>query len=169
MRLIKGFLFVLTGLAIMITLFSLLIPSHVKVSRSVVINDTTGKIITQLNNLKNWKNWHPMFMSNEATINYLDNGCDIVYHNKTTHLSLQSASASDVKFLLQSEGENDIENDILVTPIVKQNAMQVEWRADVKLHWYPWEKFYGIFVDKLSGPSYEAALDGLKKYIEIPL
>jgi hypothetical protein len=166
MRLIKGFLFVLAGLAIMITLFSLLIPSHVKISRSVIINDTTDKIITQLNNLKNWNNWHPMFMSKDATVNYLNSGCDIVYHNKTTHLTLQSTTAKDVKFLLQGEGENDIENDIIVTPIVKQNAMQVEWRADVKLHWYPWEKFYGIFVDKLSGPGYEAALDGLKKYIE---
>src|SRR5689334_4059272 len=116
MRLIKGFLFVLTGLAVMITLFSLLIPSNVKISRSVIINDTTGKIITQLTNLKNWKNWHPIFMTNDATINYLGNGCDIVYHNKTTHLTLQSTSVNDVQFLLQSEGENDIENEILVTP-----------------------------------------------------
>jgi uncharacterized protein YxjI len=168
MRLFKGFIIGLIGLFLMITLLSLLIPSNIKVSRTVIINDTTGKIIAQVKDIKNWGNWHPIFACKDATINYLNNGCDIVYNNKTTHLVSQSATTKSVKFLLKSDNENDIANEILIIPIEHQNAMQVEWQANVKLHWYPWEKFYGIFIDKLTGPGYEAALNGLKKFIETP-
>jgi hypothetical protein len=42
----------------------------------------------------------------------------------------------------------------------------VEWRSLTRLHWYPWEKFYAIFMDKITGPGYEAALNGLKEIVE---
>ena len=168
MKLLKGVLFGAIGLFLIMTLLSLLIPSNIRISRTVIINDTTGKVINQVSNIKNWSNWHPMFTAQGVTVTNLSNGCDIIYNNKTTHLVLESANSNSVKFSLKADGENDIVNEILAMPIPQQNAMQVEWSAYVKLHWYPWEKFYGIFVDKLSGPGYEAALNGLKKYIETP-
>ena len=73
---------------------------------------------------------------------------------------LISADSTSIKFLLQAEGENDIDNDIVITRYPSQQSVQVEWRAITKLHWYPWEKFYGIFIDKLTGPGYEAAFKG---------
>ena len=44
--------------------------------------------------------------------------------------------------------------------------MQVEWNAVTRLKWYPWEKFYGIFIEKSSGQGYEDALNSLKTYVE---
>ena len=173
MRFIKAFLFGITGLFIMITLLSLLIPSRVKVSRIVVVNKTAiNKIYQQIAELKEWKNWHPVFKPGLAAINFgnvttgNNASCDIVYNSKTTHLIITSADTSSVKFTLQSQGENSIENNIILTPLPTQQAMQVEWQAINKLHWYPWDKFYAIFIDKISGPGYEAALNGLKDFIE---
>jgi hypothetical protein len=34
------------------------------------------------------------------------------------------------------------------------------------MKWYPWEKFSGIFVDKMTGPGYQAALNELKDFVE---
>ncbi len=173
MRFIKAFLFGITGLFIVITLLSLLIPSHVKVSRIVVINNTAiNKINKQIVDLKEWKNWHPVFKPGAAVINFgtitegNNAGCDIIFNNKTTHLIINSADSFSVKFTLQSQGENSIENNIFLTPLPTQQAVQVEWQAINKLHWYPWDKFYAIFIDKISGPGYEAALNGLKNFIE---
>ncbi|MES2429702.1 MAG: hypothetical protein V4556_02120 [Bacteroidota bacterium] len=166
MRLLKVFFVGLCGLFLIITLLSLLIPSDVKVSRSVIINDTSSRIMGQLKDIREWHNWHPMFSAADATIKYNENGCDIFYKNKTTHLIFQSVTENSIKFLLKADGENDIQNQIFVNPIQQQNARQVEWRANIKLSWYPWEKFYGIFIDKISGPGYEAALNGLKTHIE---
>ena len=172
-RFIKAFLFGITGLFIIITLLSLLITSNVRVIRTTVINNTTtDKPYQQIIDLKNWKNWHPIFKKGVATIIFTvssvgkNAACDIVYNNKTTHLLITDADTTSIKFILQSQGENDIENAITITPIKTSGEVRVEWRALTKLHWYPWEKFYAIFLDKITGPGYDAALNGLKDFIE---
>ena len=69
MRLIKAFLTGAIGLFLVMTLLSLLIPSNVKVSRTTLINNTTRvKVLEQVINLSNWKNWHPVFKNNDAKI-----------------------------------------------------------------------------------------------------
>jgi hypothetical protein len=95
-----------------------------------------------------------------------DSGCVILHRGKEIRVKLIAADSSAVRFILQSMGENDIENNIVFTPLSNQHAVQVEWRSLTRLHWYPWEKFYAIFMDKITGPGYEAALNGLKSYIE---
>jgi hypothetical protein len=173
MRFIKAFLFGITGLFIIITLLSLLITSNVRVVRTTVINNTTiVKPYQQTVDLKNWKNWHPIFKTGVATISFgnisfgKNAACDIKYNNKITHLLITDTDSSFVKFVLQSPGENDIENIIGITPLTSSNEVRIEWRALTKLHWYPWEKFYAIFLDKITGPGYDAALTGLKDFIE---
>ena len=157
----------------MITLLSLLISGEVRVSRAVAINNTsTNKIYQQLTNLKNWKNWHPMFKPGIAVITFgsVSSGknasCDILYKNKTTHLVITAVDSFSVKFILQSPGENNIDNQVSFTALTAARNITVEWRALTKLHWYPWEKFYAIFLDRITGPGYEDALNGLKTYVE---
>ena len=174
MRVVKAFLVGATGLFIIITLFSLLIPSRVMVSRGVVVNNASADgAYRQIAGFENWKNWHPIFTVDSAKIyRHLpaiagkDSGYIIKHRGRDVKVKLISADTTSVKFLLQADGENDINNDIVLTALPAQNAVQVEWRSITKLHWYPWEKFYGIFIDKLTGPGYEAALNGLKDYME---
>ncbi|MEP7110676.1 MAG: hypothetical protein ABI760_21970 [Ferruginibacter sp.] len=174
MRLFKAFLTGITGLFIIITLFSLLIPFNVKVSRVVLINSTnSAEIYSQIANFDNWKNWHPVFTIDSGSIYWYPPVkvgkvpiCRIVHRGKAVIIKLLSADSTSIKFLLQAEGENDIENDIVITPLISRRAVSVEWKAITRLHWYPWEKFYGIFIDKLTGPGYEDALNGLKDFIE---
>jgi hypothetical protein len=172
MRYIKAFLIGLIGLFIAITLLSLLLPSEVKVSRAVVINASTGKVYAQIANLKNWKNWEPLFASDSAVIHFSDSAsgkfpfCDITYRNKQIHISMAELDSASVKFLLQSKGEDDIFNEIDIVPVGVNNGIQVEWKALTKLKWYPWEKFYGIFIDGITGADYEDALNHLKDFVE---
>ncbi len=174
MRLIKTFLTGAIELFIVITLLSLLIPSNVKVSRTTLINNTTkGKVFEQVDNLSNWKNWHPVFKSGERKIIFYPPSitgepttCKILYGSKTADMRITYADSNLIKFTLKPENENDIQNEIIISTIPQQANVQVEWRAFNKLKWYPWEKFYGIFIDKLTGPGYEESLKGLKDYLE---
>lgn len=174
MHLIKAFLVGAVGLFIIITLFSLVIPSRVRVSRAIVINNTnSAEVYRQIGHLENWKNWHPVFTIDSAklyrnvpAIAGKDSTFHILHHQQDINISLISADTTTIKFLLQAKGENDIDNEIVITPLRTQQSVMVEWRAKTKLHWYPWEKVYGIFIDKLTGPGYEDALNGLKKFIE---
>jgi hypothetical protein len=173
MRLVKAFLAGAIGLFIVMTLLSLLIPSKVKVSRTVLINNTSrAKVFEQVATLTNWKNWHPVFKSGDTKIIFSSpdvntaSYAEIIYGAKSAKITITRADSNLIKFTLQSPGETDVENEILVSGIPAQSNVQVEWRALNKLKWYPWEKFYGIFIDKLTGPGYEQALNGLKDYLE---
>ena len=176
MRLIKAFLVGAIGLFVIITLFSLLIPSRVRVSRAVIINNTSqSEAFREIAAMNNWKNWHPIFKLDSARLVSLapvsginDSNYSILQRGKEITIQMLSADSNSVKFLLRANGENDIDNDIVLSSLPSQNSVQVEWRAITKLHWYPWQKFYGIFVDQLTGPGYEAALNGLKGYLEGP-
>jgi hypothetical protein len=173
MRFIKAFIFGITGLSGIITLLSLLIPSNVRVSRTTVINFASkDQLLRQTADLMNWQHWHPMFKAGVAKINYStvsagkNAACDIIYNGKATHLVITNTDTASVEFSLQSPGENDVENTIAFIPMPSTNDTRVEWRANTKMHWYPWEKFYAIFMDKLTGPGYDAALNGLKEFME---
>jgi hypothetical protein len=172
MRFIKPLVIGVAGLFIVITLLSLLIPSKIKVSRAIVISAPADKIFPQITDLRNWKNWQPLFKSDSAVITFSTPSntpaayCNIKYNGKLVHLQVISIDSSSIHFLLTGEGEYDIDNEISLTPVKEKNNVEVEWKALTILHWYPWDKFYAIFIDKITGPGYEDSLAGLKDYIE---
>ncbi len=170
-RLIKGFLFVLVGLFIVISLFSLLIPSRVIVTKGVVINNNPKKVLAEVSNLQNWKHWLPIFKTDSVKLNFspgegLNSFCEWESSGKINKFQIDSLSADKVDIALIRPGENDIMNTIRIFPLADSNSVQVEWRAITKLKWYPWEKFYGLFIEKMSGENYEEALNSLKGYVE---
>ena len=169
MRLIKGVLVVMTGMLVIITLFSLLIPSSVRISRAVVINNVNAAAVyRQIIPFENWKNWHPIFTADSAVFSReaIDKSVHIIHRQQDILLLLQKADSNSIQFLLQAKDANDIQNEMVIHSLVSQQAVQVEWRTITRLNWYPWEKFYGIFLDQLTGPSYEGALNGLKNFLE---
>ncbi len=168
MRLLKGFLFTLTGLLFVITLFSLLMPSRVMTSRSVTINvKDPAVVMRQLNDLNNWKNWHPVF--NQPGITIRPGNGDYAsweHSSKINSLQIVEVSGNTIRFFLKRSGETDQENKISLLKANESNAVHVEWAALTRLRWYPWEKFSGLFIEKITGEGYQQALDSLKNYLE---
>ena len=172
MRWFKGFLIALTGFIILITVFSFLIPSGVTTVRSVVINSPVGKIQQQLFNINNWKHWHPLFMqdSNNIITSYPPSGNNAYAEwksgGKKNKIVFTELLPTMLKASLERTGENPTLYIISLVSINDNPGIQVEWRTFTRLKWYPWEKFAGIFADKISGPGYEAALQNLKQFCE---
>ena len=172
MRLFKGFFIVLACLFIFITIFSLFIPSKLMVSRAVVINANAGKVFREINNLQNWKHWQPVFMRDSSQIHFktndegMSNYCEWDSKGKKNVIEITNKNNNSILAILKRSGENDIQNTISVLPLADSNQVQAEWNVLIKLKWYPWEKFYGIFIEKISGQGYEDALNSLKNYVE---
>jgi uncharacterized membrane protein len=171
-RLFKGFFIVLAGLFIFITILSLFIPSKLMVTRAVVINAPAGKVFSEISNLQNWKHWQPVFINDSAKIKFnaeadgLSNFCEWDSKDKKNTVQITDKSNNSISAILKRSGENDVQNTISVLPLADSNQVQVEWNVLIKLKWYPWEKFYGIFIEKITGQGYENALDSLKSYSE---
>ncbi|CAN5868374.1 hypothetical protein BH11BAC4_BH11BAC4_04010 [soil metagenome] len=172
MKFIKGFVFAIAGLFVVVTLFSLLMPSKVMTVRSVVIHGTTEQVFAEIGDLNKWKRWHPVFMhdSNSIRISSHSFGVNAIAEwetkGKTNRLLITQVASTQLTAELSRTGENTLPNIIAVTALKDSNNIQVEWRVLTRLKWYPWEKFSGIFVDKMTGPGYEAALNNLKILIE---
>jgi hypothetical protein len=61
MKFVKGIAFGAIGLFVVVTLLSLLIPSKIMTSKSVLINAPKDSIQRMVNDLNEWKKWHPIF------------------------------------------------------------------------------------------------------------
>lgn len=172
MRLAKGFILAIAGLFIVVTLFSLLMPSKVMTVRTVVIHAKAEQVFAQIADLHQWKKWHPVFMQDSAAMYISEPSGGVnayaewTSNGKENKLLINKILPNQLQASLMREGENAGENFISVTSLKDSNNVEAEWRVLTKLKWYPWEKFSGIFVDKMTGPGYEAALNNLKELIE---
>lgn len=172
MRLFKGFIIALTGLFIFVTLLSLFIPSTVIVTKAVTINATAEKVFTEMSDLQNWKHWQPVFKKDSALIKFhtdnsgVSNSCEWESKGKRNKLLITGKKDNMVTATLYRDRENEILNTMRVSPLPNSNQVQAEWIVMIKLKWYPWEKFYGIFIEKISGEGYQEALNSLKEYAE---
>ncbi|MEO6406759.1 MAG: hypothetical protein ABIY51_04180 [Ferruginibacter sp.] len=169
---IKGFLITVIGLFIMITIISLFIPSKINTVKSVVIHAKENKISNEISDLLNWRNWQPVFKEevDKIKISNPSSGknafAEWISNAKTSQVKIIESNKNYTKFLLKQQGQKDIENIISISPVDDSTAWQVQWQSITYLKWYPWEKFAGIFIEKMTGPGYEASLNGLKNYLE---
>jgi hypothetical protein len=174
MRLVKGFLIVIAGFFVLITLISLLIPSKVVTVKSVTIHAPQEKIIAAISDLDNWRKWHPVFTmpGNQIVISRPSSGKNAnarwQQNGKETAITITDNFAQGIKFDVSREGESAVHTSLAALPMQEPGTYQVEWKALSKLKWYPWEKFAGIFMSEMTGPGYEASLNQLKKFIENP-
>jgi len=171
MRIVKGFLIVIAGFFILITLISLLIPSTVVTVKAVSIHAGQDKIAAAIKDLAEWKKWNPVFQQgNGITISDPSYGINAKaswsQNAKQNDITITRVSPEGIQFNVSRQGENPVDTYLSVLPMQEPNTYQVEWKAVTKLKWYPWEKFGGIFVSEMTGPGYEDALNSLKKYIE---
>lgn len=68
MRFVKMFLFVLTGLLVMFTLFGLVMPSSAKLARGVIIQADIATVYKELSDVKEWNQWLPWIVADSGAI-----------------------------------------------------------------------------------------------------
>lgn len=172
MRFLKGFLFVIAGFFLLITLISFLFPSRVITVKSVTVHAPEAKILAAVNDLTAWKNWHPVFTQANSNVKISSPStgknakAEWSQDNKNYSIVFTGNIDKAVQFDVNSPGEKPVQTTLAVLPMQEPGAFQVEWRAVTHLKWYPWEKFAGIFVSEMTGPGYQQALDALQKYVE---
>ena len=136
------------------------------------MNATAKKIFAEINVLKNWRHWHPVFKNDSLKIDFgpdstgVNSFCEWETRGKKNKLIVTAQMENEITVALQREGEDEVTNTIAVLPLPDSNNVQVEWKALTRLKWYPWEKFYGIFIEKVTGQGYEDALNSLKTFVE---
>lgn len=166
MKIIKGVALVVIFMGLLITSVSLLMPSKVVANQTIIVNASPDSIMPYLNTPQNWSLWFPVLADTlrerkSKQVAIKNNTASWTENGKQRTLVLQKKGADYVQILLQTQGEKDIINMFVVSP-VDAMSFQVEWKLMSELSWYPWEKFSGIFFSNLVEPACKQGLGKLK-------
>ena len=119
----------------LVTLMSLLIPSHIRISRAANMAPTAGYILQKIADTSRWNQWHPGFMDSS------DNLAD--HQLKRIPVSLKN---DEFVCRVQRGEKQPVTNDWKLYSGSPGDSITLQWYMDFQLSWYPWEKFGSLFL-----------------------
>jgi Polyketide cyclase / dehydrase and lipid transport len=170
------FLFVLIGLFAVITIIGLFIPSSVKISRGIIVTADSSNVQKELSDVKNWNKWLPWITADSGAVVQLSPVTDRpgsyfrwkgVKLNSAGTITIQEMNPGEILLLHELKDMSKAEGGFRVRSTgANNNVTEVLWYMEYKLKWYPWERFFGIFTDRIIGSAFEQGLEQFKNYIE---
>ncbi len=163
MKLIKLVTISAVVLFVLITALSLLLPSHVRISRAINISGSREMISPYLNDLREWKKWN-RFVQQADSIKKIEVISNNLIEAENIQIRLTRKVADTIETTwMQPGGKNSVGTFALLPG---ENYTVVQWYFDFHLDWYPWQKFQSIIYDKQLGQPMEISLQQLKQIIE---
>jgi hypothetical protein len=167
MKLLKLIIASIVLLFLVITIISLFIPSHIRISKAVQVNASKESVMQQISDPEKWRNWYPgadssKFFYENDTIKGL-----ILDETKKLSIILTSKKEDEVTavYILPNK---EIPTGWQIASAKKSNSVTVQWYIDFHLRWYPWEKFTSFMFEKVYNPQLQQGLDNLKAFAEKP-
>lgn len=174
MRLIKLALVGLVGMAVLFTIMGLLIPSSVKIARGVLVQADSAVVMQYMNNTHTWPQWMPWVQADSGAIVQVspnENGAGasmrwITLNGKKGKLTITGYAPGEIQILHQFEGMNDARGGFRIRRIEGGKQTELQWFLEYPLRWYPWERFYGIFLDHMFGPIMQEGLEKARQQMQ---
>jgi len=150
-RIIKLFLISVIFLFVLGTGISLMIPSHIRISKAINLHAPKDSIFSLVKNPGRWKEWHPAFMKS---------------YNKTfdsIRISNITKEGDTVLMFLQQGKKEPVLNGWKIYEHPEVDSLTLQWYMDFHLKWYPWKKFSSLFFENTYGVMMQEGLTNLKK------
>ena len=159
MRWIKLLILSVTIIFLLLTTIAAFLPSQVRISRAIDINQPAAKIYPQIASLRNWENWN-------LYIQKMDE--HLISDDSISNSKLKIRVKARKRNLVSSEWEQFQGKKFIAgfQLIEHSSSTTVQWYFDFRFKWYPWEKFSSIVYDAQVGPVMEKSLENLKTTIE---
>lgn len=161
MKYIKLLILCFATLFIVLLGLSLLIPSHIIVSRAINLNHGQDSILNNINDLSKWKNWYPGLENIALEKATEENGKIIAASAGGVKLRIKTYNDSVVNAQMQKR-EKPVNISWKLIKYNNSDSLTLQSYMDFNLKWYPWEKLSGFLFDKNYGPVMEQSLKNLK-------
>lgn len=138
-----------------VTAISLLIPSHVRISKAVNVYGEKDSVFALIEDTARWKLWHPAFMPNDSFQAF-----------PAIHILQRSRNDSEIVMHLQQQGKPQVVNAWKIYRHAGVDSLTLQWYMDFHLKWYPWRKFGSLLYERTYGAMMEKGLENLKTEIE---
>ena len=134
-----------------ITLISLLFPSHIRLSKATNLPNKRDDIFALM---QNEKAWHPAYADSASAL-------------KMNGLQRKIIAQTDSTFVteLHQEGRKPVISGMQLYGGSSSDSLTLQWYMDFQLSWYPWQKFSSLFYERTYGAMMEKGLVNLKKQL----
>lgn len=165
MRIIKLAILSFIFLFLLVTIISLFIPGHIRISKAknIATEDqmTYSYYITQL---PKWRQWHP------ALKNIPENEFQILKDSSVsirgTTIRIAERKKDELVTEMQTDNGRPILSGFKIIRHQQGDSATLQWYMDFKMRWYPWEKFRSLFYENIYGVQMEQGLSNLKELSE---
>jgi hypothetical protein len=153
-RFIKLALISTVFLFIVVTAISLLIPSHIRISKAINLHTQKDSVLAVIDDTSRWKQWHPAFIPNDSVPRF-----------PTIQIVDRSKNDSEIVMHLQQSGKPEVINGWKIYQHELADSITLQWYMDFHLKWYPWQKFGSLFYENTYGVMMEKGLDNIKQLL----
>ncbi len=166
MKIIKLAAISIVGFFLLLTAFSLLLPSKVIISRAIDINAPLDTVYNMVNDLSKWQLWMDNYDSTPATLSPITSGTNASIKMGLVKVVINKAKPKQIEATWQSGENTPLPGSFNFISNDNFGHITLQWQFIQKVKWYPWEKFATIVSDNALGPYMEKSLDNLKKQVE---
>ncbi len=166
MKILKLVIISVVFLSLLITAFSLLLPSRIIISRAVDINSPIDSVYVLVNDLKNWKEWMDNFNEPNTEISQVSKGKGAFINTGNVKVVIVNSIPTKVSAKWQTGKNTPLPGEFNFISNDSFGHTTVQWQFVHQVKWYPWQKFASIVSDKVIGPYMEKSLDNLKVLAE---
>ena len=171
MKLLLRILGGLAALVLLLVLVAFVLPSRYRVERSIVINAPASALYPRLADLREWKTWGVWFerdpeIKNTYSPEQLVVGAWSAWESKKEGNGKATVTAlapnQRAVYRLEFPDFGSVSTGIFaLSP--EGNGTRVVWSDEGDLGYTPLNRWFGLFLDKLIGPDFEAGLAKLKR------
>lgn len=173
MKLLLKILGGLAALILVLVVVAFFLPRQYKIERSLVIKAKPEAVLTQVGDLKAWKNW--------GAWQERDPGMKMSFSNPTTGVgawsSWESSKEGNGKMTITTQTptkmtynlefpEMDMHSTGIMELTPEAGGTRVVWSDAGDLGMNPMSRWFGLFLDKMIGPDFERGLSNLAKLTE---
>ena len=164
MRFIKPLLIALSGLFLLLSLISLVMPAEVRLLRSASIHAPKDSIQILLAEFKRWPEWQSFLKEPSLKYAVASDGQSASWYVKgEKHIVRKIENPlKGFAFTISRHDAVSVEYYFTLLESGGPQDLQLQWAVSLHTRWYPWERFSGLLFEQAAGPGIEAALQDLK-------
>ena len=175
MKLLRRVSFFILGLMVLVAIVGLFLPDRAHLSRTVSINAPAAKIFPKINSLKNFNDWSPWYERDPNTEYRYEGpeagvGCKVSWHSEHPQVGtgsqeiLESVPDQWVKTHLDFGAQGQATAYFELTE--KGATTEVTWGFDTLFGYDILGRYFGLMLEGMLAPDYEAGLSKLKQIVE---
>jgi hypothetical protein len=171
---VRKILVSVVGIVLLLLVVGWLLPRHVRIERSIVIERPPAAIYSTVNSFERFWDWSP-WAGLDPNLKQSIEGPPVGV-GATLHWSGNDKVGTGTQVITASVPDRSVTSDIdfgdmgtaqatfTLEPVA--NGTRVTWDLDSDMGAGPIGRYFGPFLDRMVGPDYEKGLAQLKKLVE---